>query len=90
MTKLQLIAGITAISMLLVGMSIQRKNNRSYIEDTVIVSNAAGMGTLWDIAKEHCPADMDIYEYIEYIKKDNDCTALLHNGDVLTIRRYTE
>lgn len=58
---------------------------RDYTETTVIVSTG---DTLWTIAKEYCPNDMDIRRYINHIQKDNDCTADIHNGDILTVRCY--
>lgn len=63
------------------------KNERRYTTDTVVVHSG---GTLWDIAGEYCPADMDRRDYIEYIIQDNDCTSLLQCGDILTVRIYEE
>lgn len=85
-TKLAVtVIGIALIVMLLADMA---KTERPYTETTVMVSAASGRGTLWDIAREYCPADMDIRKYIDYIESDNDCTALIRNGDVLTVRLY--
>ena len=64
------------------------KKEKSYIENTIIVSNYNNMGTLWDIAEEYCPNYISKQDYIHYIMKDNNCTELIHNGDVLKIRIY--
>lgn len=85
--KIAMVAGVIVVSLIISGVSIHRaKRYADYTEDTVIVSKANG--TLWDIAKEHCPEDMDIRTYIHFIKEDNNCTSNIRNGQVLTIRKY--
>ena len=58
---------------------------QTYVEDTVIVRSG---DTLWGIADMYCPEGMDKREYIRTIEADNDCTANIRVGDVITVRRY--
>ena len=80
------ILAIVGIVALLVGASIP--DEREYTEDVVIVSSAMDRDSLWKIARLYCPADMDIREYIKDMKKDNNCTNIIHNGEALTVRVY--
>lgn len=76
-----IIAVVTSV-ILLAGA---KEKETTYTETTVYVT--AG-DTLWSIAQEYCPSNMDIRKYIHIIEQDNDCTATIHNGDVLTVRVY--
>lgn len=58
---------------------------QTYVEDTVIVRSG---DTLWGIADMYCPEYMDKREYIRAIELDNDCTANIRVGDVITVRVY--
>lgn len=60
---------------------------QTYVEDTVVVHKG---DTLWGIADMYCPEGMDKREYIRAIEADNDCTANIRIGDVITVRRYAE
>jgi len=42
--------------------------------------------TLWSIARKYKPADMDIREYIYYLKEYNDCTdCVIKPNDIIKI-----
>lgn len=42
--------------------------------------------TLWSIAKQYCPDDMDIRDYIKLIVRENELTTTtLQPGQILTI-----
>ena len=60
---------------------------QTYVEDTVVVHKG---DTLWGIAELYCPEGMDKREYVRAIELDNDCTANIRVGDVITVRRYAE
>lgn len=74
---------VVFMSILLVGGKVDRE----FTEKTVMVHNG---DTLWNIAKEYCPSHMDIRRYINLIQEDNDCSADIHYGDILTVRCYEE
>lgn len=63
------------------------KSDREYTETTVAVHSG---DTLWSIAEEYCPDDMDKREYVRHIMTDNECCADIRIGDVLTVRCYNE
>lgn len=71
-------------------ISYYQDTHRTYTEEIIMVSSYDGQGTLWDIAKKYCPDYIETGDYIEYIKMDNDCTSVIHNGDRLTVRIYEE
>lgn len=77
------IAAVIATVVLLVGS----KADREYTETTVLIHSG---DTLWEIAELYCPDNMDKREYIHLIMSDNDCTANIRSGDVLTVRKYEE
>lgn len=79
-----IIVAVAVIAALLAGAG---RTERKYTEDTVMVHSG---DTLWGIAEQYCPEDMDKREYIRMIREDNDCTANIRNGDILTIRVYEE
>lgn len=64
-----------------------KADKQTYVEDTVIVRSG---DTLWGIANMYCPEGMDKREYVRAIELDNDCTANIRVGDVITVRRYAE
>lgn len=82
-TACGIIFAVVVISILLIG----GKAEKSYTEATVMVHKG---DTLWNIAKEYCPSHMDIRRYINLIQEDNDCSADIHYGDILTVRCYEE
>lgn len=41
--------------------------------------------TLWDIAQEYSNNSQDTYEVVSIIEDINDCTPVIHAGDVLEI-----
>lgn len=75
------VAAITAAAVLLCGGGADRE----YRETTVTVHSG---DTLWEIASEYCPEDMDKRKYIHIIQDDNGCGADIRSGDVLTVRVY--
>lgn len=76
---------VTAVAITVVLFAGAREKSKVYTETTVYVT--AG-DTLWSIAEMYCPDNMDKREYIHIIEKENDCTANIHSGDILTIRVY--
>ena len=64
-----------------------KADKQAYVEDTVVVRSG---DTLWGIAELYCPERMDKREYVRAIELDNDCTANIRVGDVITVRRYAE
>lgn len=44
--------------------------------------------TLWGIASEHCPANMDKRDYIRTVQKKNKIGADIYPGDVLYVPTY--
>lgn len=77
---------VIGIVVLLVGASMP--GEREYTKDIVVVNSAMDRGTLWEIARLYCPADMDVRDYIRDMKKDNNCTNIIHDGDILMVRMY--
>lgn len=62
-----------------------KADKQAYVEDTVVVHKG---DTLWGIAEVYCPESMDKREYIRTIEADNDCTANIRAGQILTVRVY--
>ena len=58
---------------------------QTYVEDTVVVRSG---DTLWGIADMYCPEGMDKREYVRKLEADNDCSANIRAGQVLTVRVY--
>ena len=84
LTACGIIAAVAVAAVLLAGAG---KAEREYTEDVIIVQSG---DTLSGIAEMYCPNDMDKREYVHMLEVDNDCTALIRPGDVLTVRRYAE
>lgn len=64
------------------------KSERAVITETHVI--AVGE-TLWDIAREYCPEDMDIREYIDDITTRNRLNgAVIHEGETIEILTYKE
>lgn len=82
MSSAVLITIIVAVLLLSGGKADKQQ---AYVEDTVIVHKG---DTLWGIAELYCPSDMDKREYVRAIEADNDCTANIRVGDVITVRVY--
>ena len=62
-----------------------KADKQAYVEDTVVVHKG---DTLWGIADMYCPEGMDKREYIRTLEVDNDCSANIRAGQVLTVRVY--
>lgn len=62
-----------------------KADKQTYVEDTVVVRSG---DTLWGIADTYCPEYMDKREYVRTIEADNDCSANIRAGQVLTVRVY--
>lgn len=56
--------------------------DRNWTEETYVVEYG---DTLWDIAKEYCPEDMGIREYVDLIKTRNNITADIYEGDSIIV-----
>lgn len=69
--------------LLILGMSEQKE--REYTEGTYTVMTG---DTLWSIAEEYCPSDMDKRDYIDKLRADNSVGSVIHAGDILNIRMY--
>ena len=92
MSKTQAIAAIAAIALLLAGMTAQLSSlprgkppdaTEVIVTDTYYVH--AG-DTLWSIASEYCPADMDKRNYIDDIQTRNRLdSAALYVGQELEV-----
>lgn len=59
------------------------ENNRH--TETIVVKSG---DTLWGIAKEHCPDNVYILEYIEEIKTLNNIDGNIYAGDKILIYIY--
>lgn len=84
-TSSAVLLAIIVVALLLSGGKADKP--QTYVEDTVVVHKG---DTLWGIAEVYCPEGMDKREYIRAIELDNDCTANIRIGDVITVRRYAE
>lgn len=82
LTACGIIAAVAAAALLLAGAG---RAEREYSEETVTVQSG---DTLWGIAEQYCPDDMDKRDYIRAIEADNECTSAIKVGDVLTVRVY--
>lgn len=84
--KLKII-GVTVYILLIVCSIIQIVQQKSTYEENIVESiYVVSQGdTLWDIAKEYCPSNMDIRDYIYDIKERNDISGTIHNGQVLEV-----
>lgn len=82
LTACGIIAAVAAAALLLAGAG---RAEREYSEETVTVRSG---DTLWGIADMYCPEGMDKREYIRAIEADNDCSANIRAGQVLTVRVY--
>lgn len=81
--KKRFITAITIILVIFLAMSCFAKEGKEIITEDYTVS--AG-DTLWSIASENCPSNMDIREYIYNIRQLNnieDC--IIHPGEVIQI-----
>lgn len=83
-TSSAVLLAIIVVALLLSG---GKADKQAYVEDTVVVHKG---DTLWGIADIYCPEGMDKREYVRAIELDNDCTANIRVGDVITVRRYAE
>lgn len=99
MTKTQTIAAIIAIALLLGGMTAQLstrsalprgKPQETAVEVIVTDTYIAHAGdTLWSIAGEYCPVDMDKRDYIDDIVTRNQLdSAVLQVGQEIEIWKY--
>lgn len=79
------IIAATALAAVLLAGAV--RTEREYGEKTVTVRSG---DTLWSVAEQYCPDNMDKREYVHIIETDNDCTANIRNGDILTVRIYEE
>ena len=59
------------------------ENNRH--TETIVVKSG---DTLWGIAKEHCPDNVYILEYIEEIKTLNNIDGNIYAGDKILVYIY--
>ena len=59
------------------------ENNRH--TETIVVKSG---DTLWGIAKEHCPDNVYIHEYIEEIKTLNNIDGNIYAGDKILVYIY--
>lgn len=75
------------ISIIVVALLLSggKADKQAYVEDTVVVRSG---DTLWGIAELYCPEGMDKREYIRTLEADNDCSANIRAGQVLTVRVY--
>ena len=78
-------AVMLAIIIVALLLSGGKADKQTYVEDTVVVHKG---DTLWGIAELYCPEGMDKREYVRAIEADNDCTANIRVGDVITVRVY--
>lgn len=82
-TSSAVLLAIIVVALLLSGGKTDKP--QTYVEDTVVVHKG---DTLWEIAEVYCPSDMDMREYVRAIELDNDCTANIRAGQILTVRVY--
>ena len=81
LTACGIIAAVAVAAVLLAGAG----KPREYSEETVTVRSG---DTLWGIAEQYCPDDMDKRDYVHMLEVDNGCTSAIKAGDVLTVRVY--
>ena len=82
LTACGIIAAVALLAVLLAGAG---RAEREYSEETVTVRSG---DTLWGIAEQYCPDDMDKRDYVHMLEVDNGCTSAIKAGDVLTVRVY--
>lgn len=73
---------IIAIIVTIVSFSCHKEN----VEWNTFEYTVSQGETLWEIADEYCPEDMDCYEYIYEVKKLNNMhTSDLYDGQTITL-----
>lgn len=94
MSRVQKIAAVAVIAVLLCGTAVQYHTRDKPTQESVIVTDTYIVmqnDTLWSIAKEHCPPDTDVREYICDIKVRNHLDGtMIYPGQELEIWRIIE
>lgn len=85
-TKVKKILTVVIITVLVIFSALMFRFRAGITPDLEPVKYKVRSGdTLWDIAEINCPDEMDIREYIYRIYSQNDISATIYPGQVITI-----
>lgn len=73
---------LVIIILLLIILMNAREKTYTFATDTYTIQQGE---TLWSIAKQYKPADMDIREYIDLLERTNGITANVQVNQEITI-----